>query len=152
MSMTPEQKVTSDVEEYGVHIVNVMEDDVGPGFAYSIGLYKSYGHPDFIIFGLKPKLMHVILNNLAFDIREGKKYSDGDGALDILEGYECFFRKVPQSAYSEYLGHGCRFYLNQDFPVLQCVWPSVDGLYPWQSEEIAKLQPVLGSCVPGMIN
>ena len=44
-----DDKVLSDIEEYGWHVVKVMEDNSGPGFCYSIGLFKTFGHPEIMI-------------------------------------------------------------------------------------------------------
>ena len=36
-----ERRVIEDVQQYGWHIVGVEDDQEGPGFAYSIGLYHT---------------------------------------------------------------------------------------------------------------
>ena len=33
-----EEKLTHDVREFGWHVIGIPDDDVGPGFVYSIGL------------------------------------------------------------------------------------------------------------------
>lgn len=40
-----ERKLVSDIEEFGWHVIMIAEDDEGPAFAYSIGLFKILGHP-----------------------------------------------------------------------------------------------------------
>jgi Domain of unknown function (DUF4262) len=40
------EKVVADLETFGWHVVCVKEDSVGPAFAYSIGLQKTFGHPE----------------------------------------------------------------------------------------------------------
>jgi hypothetical protein len=35
-------------------------DELGPGFAYSFGLYEEFGHPEIIIFGLAAESMHHV--------------------------------------------------------------------------------------------
>ena len=44
-----EKKVIFNIDTYGLHVVKVMEDATGLGFSYSIGLYKTYNHPEIII-------------------------------------------------------------------------------------------------------
>ena len=36
----------------------VSEDDIGPGFAYTIGLAHSFGAPELAMFGLDVHVMH----------------------------------------------------------------------------------------------
>jgi hypothetical protein len=40
-----ERKAVTDVQNHGWHDVKVMGDAEGPAFAYTIGLYHSFGHP-----------------------------------------------------------------------------------------------------------
>jgi hypothetical protein len=49
--------------------------------------------------------------------------------------------------YKAYLGYAHWFYEGDDFPVLQCIYPTVKGIYPWQDEwpeRLKKVQPILG--------
>jgi hypothetical protein len=38
-----DKKLEDDVKHYGLQVLHVLEDETGPGFTYSIGLFKSYG-------------------------------------------------------------------------------------------------------------
>lgn len=40
-----EEKALKDIEEYGCHILHVMEEDEYPRFTYSIGIQKNTGQP-----------------------------------------------------------------------------------------------------------
>ena len=55
-------QMRSDIETYGWHVIKVLEDDEGPGFAFTIGLFKRFGHPELIVFGLPLDTMHEMLN------------------------------------------------------------------------------------------
>jgi len=50
------------IERFGWHVTLIPEDDEGPGFAYSIGLYQSFKQPEVIMFGCPPELMHTLIN------------------------------------------------------------------------------------------
>jgi uncharacterized protein DUF4262 len=41
-----ERKAVADVKKHGWHVLKVLEDDRGPAFAYTVGLYHSFGHPE----------------------------------------------------------------------------------------------------------
>ena len=55
---------------------------------------------------------------------------------------------VTGDARREYFGFA-QWYYKADFPALQLVWPSAtDGRWPWDSESLARLQPLLGPVPP----
>jgi hypothetical protein len=142
-----DQKVLDDIATYGWHVVKVYEDEVGPGFAFSIGLFRTFGHPEVIMFGLPPDVMHQVINVIGTNIRAGKRYTAGPAYDDLIERYSCTFRQVPKRHYPEYLGYAQWFYRGDEFPLLQCIWPDREGRFPWQAPEDAWLrkgQPVLG--------
>lgn len=70
-----EQKALDDIREYGHHVMLVGDSDEVPAFAYSIGLFETYVHPEIIILGLRSDLAHLLLNNMAHDIKNGKTFT-----------------------------------------------------------------------------
>lgn len=143
-----DQKILNDIEEYGWHAVKVPEDEVGPGFGYSVGLYKSFGHPEIIIIGLKLDLIHSIINLIGEDIRSGKVFHTGQYYSGLIQGFECCFTSVEKKHYDDYVRYAKWCYKGTDFPINQCVYPTVKGVYPWQDEwpkGIRDLQPILGA-------
>lgn len=127
-----EQKAIDDIREHGIHVVAVAEDDEGPGFAYSIGLFENYAHPEVIIIGLRTDLAHLLLNNMAFDIKEGKSFTAGEFHEGVLDDFICYFGEVPQELHREYVGWARWFYEGNNFRLLQCVYPTVQGVFPWE--------------------
>ncbi len=85
--------------------------------SYSIGLYKTYQHPEIIMIGLKQELMHVVINNLAEDIKNGKRYQAYSWSPDVLDGFECYFIEVDKSNYDAYVGGDVWLYDGDDFPL-----------------------------------
>jgi len=47
-----DRKLLADVQGHGWHVIGVETDEEEPGFAYSIGLYHTFRHPEIIVFGL----------------------------------------------------------------------------------------------------
>ncbi|HLA94529.1 MAG TPA: DUF4262 domain-containing protein, partial [Pyrinomonadaceae bacterium] len=97
----------------------------------SVGLFENYAHPEIIIIGLKPELAHLLLNNMAFDIKEGKTFASGEFHEGVLDDFLCYFGDVPKSKYREFVGWATWFYQGDEFPLLQCVYPTVSGKFPW---------------------
>ena len=130
----------------GWAVLAIPEDEEGPPFAYSIGMYRTLGHADVILIGQKIEAMHAIINHIGEQVRGGQRFEDGGVYPDILEGFDVCFRQVPPARYPEYLGYGRWFYKGDDFPVLQCVWPDRQGRFPWDPgapEGFRARQPVL---------
>lgn len=140
-----EKKLIDDIAEYGWHVLNVQGDESGPGFCYSVGLHKTFGAPELLVIGLPPDVAHEIINIIGDDIASGKKYESGRYYSDIIEGYDCYMTSVDKSFYKEYFGYGIWYYKNEDFPVLQCIYPDKDNVFPWDwSDEERLFQPILG--------
>jgi hypothetical protein len=135
-----------DVREHGWHVIMVAADEEGPAFAYSIGLFHNFDHPEVIIFGLGIRDMHQIINGIGEQIRVGGKFGDLDESGDVLESYNVIFRSTARKHYRQYLGYASWFYQGDQFPVLQCVWPDSEHQYPWHplfNQKLAVRQPVL---------
>ena len=141
-----EKKLIADIERYGWHIIKVLEDQKGPGFAYSIGLFHSYSHAEILVIGLRLDSMHQIINCIGEEIKSGKQFVDGREYSDILPGYDSAFRNVDRKFYKDYLGCALWFYEGGSFPVLQCVWPDKQSKFPWDdgfNKKLTARQPVL---------
>lgn len=129
-----EQKALDDIRKYGLHVVHVHDDSQGPGFTYSIGLFENCAHPEIIIFGLKLELASSLLNNMAFDIKEGKTFTPDQFHQGVLDDFLCYFGEVPRTHFRDYVGWARWFYEGDNFPLLQCVYPTVKGVFPWQAK------------------
>jgi Domain of unknown function (DUF4262) len=141
-----DRKLLTDIEQYGWHVVGVEQDDEGPGFVYSVGLYRSFGHPEILVIGLAIDLMFGMVNGVGELVREGKRFEHLDESGDVLDEFNVAFRQVELANYNDYLGCAQWFHQGDDFPVLQCVWPDSQRRYPWHpdySTALRERQPVL---------
>lgn len=142
-----EQKVLDDIAGYGWHCVNILAERDLPPYAFTIGLFHSYGHPELIVFGLPGKVAHAILHIAAEAARDGKPLNLEEPTGELVEGYPAVFVPVPKSAYFENVGFARWFYEGDGFSLYQIVWPSRTGLFPWHpdaTKSFRAMQPVLG--------
>ncbi len=140
-------KIKSDIKKYGVHIVHVLDEDDDPNFSYTIGLYEVYKKPEIIMIGQSQELHQVILNNMAYDYKEGRTLINGNLEENILDDYKCMIVEVDKKHYDEYLGIAIDYYKGNNFPVMQIIWPTQSGMFPYDKEApdgFKKWQPVLG--------
>lgn len=148
-NLTPtDQKLLSDIASTGWHIIHITEDETGPGWSFTVGLYHTFKHPEIVITGYNQELTQVLLNNFGYDIKDGKTFVHGEDYNDILDDVKCRMLEVKKEHYHEHFGYAKWFYKSEDFPVLQCVCPTVQGVFPWDEgapEGFVKFQPVLGN-------
>jgi hypothetical protein len=144
-----EQKILADIDAFGWHVILIPEDDEGPPFGYTIGLHKTFGHPEIVIVGLTdPEVMFSFLNALGMEVKQARRFANGDSTPGIIEGFEVRFSEVPRSAYARHFGYASWYYKGQDYPVLQCLWPDAQGRFPAEAgfdPALRSLQPALGS-------
>jgi hypothetical protein len=136
-----EQKLISDIEEFGWHVLKIPEGDEGPSFAYSVGLFRTFNHPEIVIFGLDRDLMHRMINLIGEEVRQGRRFADGEAASGFLEGYDVRFHEVARRCYPEHFGYAHWLYKGDDFPVLQCLWPDMQGHFPTDPDFPESLRP-----------
>jgi hypothetical protein len=146
--MSIEQQIKSNIKKYGHHIIHVLEEDDEPNFSYTIGLFETFQKPDIIIIGQSQELLQTLLNNLAYDYKEGRTLTAGKLEEDIIDDYKCMVVDVDKKHYDEYLGLAMDYYKKRDFQVIQIIWPTTSNQYPYDkdaSEDFKKWQPVLGA-------
>ena len=126
--------VNDNIEKYGCHLTLIEEDNYLPAFVYSIGLFKKFGHPEIICFGLKTDVTASIINYACDLIKNGETFITCKLYRGFLEGYEIQFLKVDKEYYQNYVGYAGWFYDYFEFPLLQLVWPDKQNNFPWDKE------------------
>ncbi len=128
-----ETLIRENISQYGWHIVIVGEEGDEPGFAYSIGMQETLGHPELFVTGLPGDLMSSIINELGTRIHREKTLALGTRMKGLLEGADCILQRVHKDHFREFFGYARWYYSGDRFEVLQCFWPGkIDGLFPWE--------------------
>ena len=141
-----ESIINADIENEGCHIVLVAADEYLPAFAYTIGLFRTYHHPELICFGLAPEVLRSMLNEAHQLIKQGKKLIPGYLFPEFLKGYNTQFLKVNPAYYPDYFSLAQAFYNFRNFPALQLVWPDKQHKFPWEqsfNQDLKFNQPLL---------
>lgn len=147
-----DKRVERDVRKYGCHVISVFDPNgEQPFFSYSIGIQRSSGAPEAIVVGLKPELGGYIINEYNRQVRSGMRFKRGTLYEGFLEGFSVYLEPARPKSLAEYT-FGCnRYYGAEKFSVLQIVWPSTTGVWPWEkaaSEWFKNNQPMLGRMRP----
>lgn len=106
-------------------------DDLGPGWAYTIGLWHQHRIPELAMFGLDISRMQTLLNDLARRAAEGQALEADQERHDIAN-VPVVLKSVDYRWYKAFFGTAIGFYRKPPFPFLQVVWPNRDEAFPWQ--------------------
>lgn len=146
-----EKRALADIEVYGCHVVQVLEDAEGPRFSYSVGIQKTSGAPEVMVIGLNEPVAHFVVNEYNSRVRAGERFAAGCRYDGFLVGFKVQFEVVTPEYFDEYLGWNKWFYQGADFDVLQIIYPTTDGVWPWEaaaSEWFRQRQPILARFAP----
>jgi hypothetical protein len=122
------------IEKFGLQVIKVEASSYLPSFAYSIGLWQNYKHPELICFGLSIDLMHALINDIAEIIKQGERIDVGKPYSGIIKNSNVEFLTVDPGNIRDYFAIAIRHYNNDDFPAIQLVWPDRNKRFPWEND------------------
>lgn len=129
-----EARVCADIARHGWHAALVPPEAGTPGWAFSIGLFERFGHPELVVFGPDLPLLGQLLNQLGARIRDGARCEAGSERSDVLAGQIVAFREVSPKWVEIFLGNAAWHYRSRQFPALQGFWPDPAGHFPWDPD------------------
>ena len=138
-------RLMADVAQVGYHVVSGASNGEAPGFAFSVGLFRTFDHPEVAIFGLSAELLEAAVRRVGERVRVGERFDEGAVEDAIVDGRSVAFRRIVPRHYASRLGHACWYHGGARFPALQAIW-SADGLFPWDRwfpRDLRDAQPVL---------
>lgn len=144
------RQIETMVARFGWAIQGVFADPAAgqPTFSYTVGLYRTHGHPEIVIFGVPPETAKTILNQVAGRFaKDGESIVPGARYDQILEEFPLVFIEAQGDRVVDWLFIYDWFYRGQTPPVLQLVWPDTAGRFPWEDgfdHRFAAAQPLLG--------
>lgn len=141
----PGLRVMADVAQLGFHVAAADDRERGPR-AYSVGLFRSWDHPEVALFGLAPEALRAAIDRLGERVRAGERFDHGDLAVDVLDDRAVAFRRIVPHHYAAFLPEAVWYHDGARFPALQVVWADRDGRFPWDRwfpRALREAQPVL---------
>ncbi|MGC4037010.1 MAG: DUF4262 domain-containing protein [Chitinophagaceae bacterium] len=136
----------TNIAKYGLQVIMVSGSDYSPSFAYSIGLFETYKHPEIICFGLPNKLGHEIINDVAELIKNGETIKTYSNYSNIFRDSRAEFLPVDSRSVDDYFGAALNYYSEVNFPAVQLVWTDRNDKFPWEENFEKKFlhdQPLL---------
>lgn len=143
-----DRRIAADIEKYGCHVINVFDpEEKLLSFSYSIGIQVSTGAPEAIVLGVRSKLGHAMINRYNERVRRGMRYERSIQYPEFIEGVNIYIEPAKVDRFAEYTLGCTRFYKGKDYSVVQLIYPSTAGVWPWQkaaSPWFKSNQPMLG--------
>lgn len=119
------------------------DDEPGPAFAYTVGLGHRAGHPELLMSGLDPGVMHHALNEIAGRVMSGRRFAPGGALEDVLAGVPVALEDVAETALADTVLWSGWFHRRKP-EALAVIWPTKAGVFAWQPgapEILDELQP-----------
>ena len=141
-----DRRVRADIQGFGWHVALFPGDPKCPGWAHTIGLHASFGHPEILCFGSNLEFLHGLLNAVGARVRAGEQLPAGCEYSGLLSDYPVAVREVAACWFAPFLGNAAWHYRSHEFPALQCFWPDRAGRFPWHPDFAVDLradQPLL---------
>lgn len=126
-------KLSADIEKFGWTVILFEATDYLPSFAYTVGLWKNFNHPEIISFGLTTKTLHLILNDAGKIAKAGRRIEVGKNYDDFFENSNTQFVNVDSRNIVDYFGQAINLYKTIDFPAIQLVWTDRNNKFPWEN-------------------
>ena len=127
-----------------------------PPYAFTVGLWHSFGSAEASVFGRPEAEMVHWLETVGGEVEAGRVIHPDRQADDILGPGEArgsggvprliYPRPALASWHRHLFGKALEFYRGQPVPMLQLVWPDTAGVLPWEpgcAEECLAAQPRL---------
>lgn len=140
------KKLLEDIQNLGWAVILVEATAYLPSFAYTIGLWKNYSHPEIISFGLSIQTLHLLLNDAAERVKSGQTIQEQIIYDDYFEKGSVQYLRVNPRNIADYFGQAINLYTTEDFPALQLVWTDRQNRFPWErnyEQEFEYRQPLL---------
>jgi Domain of unknown function (DUF4262) len=134
------------IMQYGLTVIIIEATNYLPAFAYSIGLWKTFKHPEIICFGLTTKTLYTLINDVAEFVKQGNVITANKSYDDFVNNTDTRFVSVVPSYLRNYFGTAIDYYGFDQFPALQFVWTDRNNKFPWDDnfeEEFKYRQPLL---------
>lgn len=134
------------IEKYGLSVVKLESTKYLPSFAYSVGLTKTFNHPEIICFGLRTELLHQLINDVAEIIKEEGKLNPNKEYDNIFENSRAKFLQIDKRNIEDYFGVAIKYFETTEINGLQLVWTDRNNKFPWEDgfeEEFKFKQPLL---------
>jgi hypothetical protein len=136
------------IETYGFQVTSVFDPKgKDPNFAYSIGIQKTTGSPEMIVFGMSPRTAHYLISTYFEQAKAGRCFVPSRPYSGFSKNHTVFVQPVLRSKYAHFMAAADGYYGKRGYKAVQLIYPDKLGRWPWNADvpsRFKSLQPVLG--------
>src|SRR5688572_21748827 len=110
-----DRKLLADITRVGWAVIGIDADQDGPEYAFSVGLFHSFDHPEIIVMGLRHPVSAALINDVGQAVQKGERFVPRRLYWAIADRYPLAFVEMSRDRYREYLGYAGWFYGGPDF-------------------------------------
>ena len=131
-----ELTLVKEIETHGFRVNSVLTDHKTkePQFSYSIGIQKTCGAPDLIVFGLRPRLAHHLIWEYFERVKQGESLPPHKRHWGLLDGYGVFLQPARRKSYEKHMLSCNWFYGAGNYEASQLIYPHPKGQWPWSED------------------
>jgi hypothetical protein len=120
------------IAKHGFTVQAVLPSEDTPPYLYTIGLTKTFGHPEIFLVGLRPEDAMGMIHDIVNLIRGGSRFDKPMFASGIIPGYEIPFIPMTDESVIDHSAMGLE--LIGPFDGVQMFYPDRNGYVPWEKE------------------
>jgi Domain of unknown function (DUF4262) len=142
------ERARQHIADHGYHLTYVFGDTTDMPFCYSAGLWRTWNHPELILFGMNSDDSTTVMTALAAEIRDGRSFEAGQIDEETFNRRIAFLALTDDGYERAEIPITVMYYEGWDFPMLQVVTPDEEGLFPWEpgcDPAVTARQPLLGA-------
>lgn len=126
-----DEMILSNIDIFGYHVVQVMEDENNRGYSFTLGFENSLGSPEICILNQSIENRKILIDNLFFDLKNNNLKIETEKIYrNILEGFGIKFVKVDIKYYENYFGILRWLNCSDDFIIYQMLIPDMNNNLP----------------------
>jgi Domain of unknown function (DUF4262) len=149
-----ELKLVEDIGSYGFRVNSVFADPKAkvPQFSYSIGIQKTCGAPELIIFGMSPTTAHHLVWAYFDLVQQGRPLPPHRRLSGLLDGYSVFLQPACRRQHEQHMLSCNWFYGAGQYRAVQLIYPHPSGPWPWSGNATPRFrweQPLICPVPPG---
>lgn len=116
----------------GYHVTYVFPDEEAddPSFAYTVGLWENFAHPELLLHGHDREATATIMLRLASDVRGGVKFTHGQVDRETFNRSVAFVA-IADDQLEERFVVTRAVYDHDEFTALQVITPDEKDRFPW---------------------
>ena len=118
------------IRQHGWFRTQIFADSNYPEFSFTTGFWIGHGFPEIIVFSMPPNIAHDVLWHIYRMISTGSPPPIGELTSTIYANSDALLLPVDRKHYQDRLGWNRWFYGGDEFPCLQLLWPSKEGVFP----------------------